>query len=612
MGSGTAPQTCCGGGTPNPCGCPASGCSAPLPAPWADGDVGSPGAAGSASYSGGTFQIASAGADIYGTSDAFHFVYQNVSGDAEIVARVSSLTNTSQWAKAGVMARQSLDASSSFAYSALWPASGAFLEWRASSGTAADNGAVASLSPPYWVKLVRTGNEFSGFASPDGANWSPLGTMSVPMSDPIYIGLAVTSHADPTIATAAFDGVTVSAAVGGCVPAKSCPAPNNCGTIADGCGGTISCGSCASPQTCGGGGTPNVCGGGASSWGGWMTGYWYPNGWTQPASEIPWGKYTHLIHKQISFSGDGSLDLANSTFYRGAPTGFNYPELVAAGHSAGKKVLWGSGYDCSGIINRAMSPGTIATTVSNIVGFTVSNGYDGIEIDWECNVDVAQYIDLVRRLRAAMPNKVIVLALGENEQATVAAATADVIDQANLMCYDEGAGSGDLWYNAAIYGNTPVAFENSCDLALGRVTGQVVNWTGSYTSPGVPISKIGAGAPFYGYRYFGCTHLHDTACVSQTNANAFPYSALVTDPQRWQPQYQFYDTTYKSDYLSIPSMNEFDAFSGPRYMADFAAWGKSKGVAGFMTFSVEDEYLAGQSGDARYPLTTALYDAVTR
>jgi hypothetical protein len=34
----------------------------------------------------------------------------------------------------------------------------------------------------------------------------------------------------------------------------------NCGTVDDGCGGTLDCGTCASPATCGGAGQPNVCG----------------------------------------------------------------------------------------------------------------------------------------------------------------------------------------------------------------------------------------------------------------------------------------------------------------------------------------------------------------
>ncbi len=37
---------------------------------------------------------------------------------------------------------------------------------------------------------------------------------------------------------------------------------NSCGPLADGCGGTITCGTgCVAPQICGGGGTPSVCGG---------------------------------------------------------------------------------------------------------------------------------------------------------------------------------------------------------------------------------------------------------------------------------------------------------------------------------------------------------------
>jgi hypothetical protein len=46
-----------------------------------------------------------------------------------------------------------------------------------------------------------------------------------------------------------------------CSSLTTCAAEGaNCGMIADGCGGTLDCGTCTLPQTCGGGGTPNVCG----------------------------------------------------------------------------------------------------------------------------------------------------------------------------------------------------------------------------------------------------------------------------------------------------------------------------------------------------------------
>jgi hypothetical protein len=46
----------------------------------------------------------------------------------------------------------------------------------------------------------------------------------------------------------------------GCSPTTCAAVGANCGMIADGCGGTLDCGTCALPETCGGGGTPNVCG----------------------------------------------------------------------------------------------------------------------------------------------------------------------------------------------------------------------------------------------------------------------------------------------------------------------------------------------------------------
>jgi MYXO-CTERM domain-containing protein len=47
-----------------------------------------------------------------------------------------------------------------------------------------------------------------------------------------------------------------------CTPITACPAGDDCGSVSNGCGGMITCGTCTAPQTCGGGnpGTPNVCG----------------------------------------------------------------------------------------------------------------------------------------------------------------------------------------------------------------------------------------------------------------------------------------------------------------------------------------------------------------
>src|SRR5437879_7609082 len=83
--------------------------SQPLPVSWLDQDVGSVGVAGSANYANGTFTVAGAGQGTFFTaSDGFHFVYQPLSGDGTMVARVVSLQGSSA-AQAGIMIRETLD-----------------------------------------------------------------------------------------------------------------------------------------------------------------------------------------------------------------------------------------------------------------------------------------------------------------------------------------------------------------------------------------------------------------------------------------------------------------------------------------------------------------------
>ncbi len=59
------------------------------------------------------------------------------------------------------------------------------------------------------MKIERKGNDFSGSISPDGQTWTQLGTaQTIAMTDPVYIGLAVTSHVDAaTLRTFTFDSV---------------------------------------------------------------------------------------------------------------------------------------------------------------------------------------------------------------------------------------------------------------------------------------------------------------------------------------------------------------------------------------------------------------------
>src|SRR5438477_11471440 len=168
----------------------------PLPSPWADQDIGTVGTPGQASFLEGTFIERGSGADIGGSADAFHYIYQPLSGDGKIVARIATQKNSDPSAKAGVMIRETLAAGSKYAAVVITPSNAIVFQRRtAINGTTASTTATGpQFVAPYWLKLTRTGNSLASYYSSDGVTWTSGGSASVTMGSSVFIGLAVTSH----------------------------------------------------------------------------------------------------------------------------------------------------------------------------------------------------------------------------------------------------------------------------------------------------------------------------------------------------------------------------------------------------------------------------------
>jgi hypothetical protein len=92
----------------------------PLPSSWKTEDVGVIGQPGNVTYSGGTITVVSTGQGVGGTADGMEFVYQPLSGNGTIVARVASVQPIPSSAVAGVMIRETLDPSATNASVAYW------------------------------------------------------------------------------------------------------------------------------------------------------------------------------------------------------------------------------------------------------------------------------------------------------------------------------------------------------------------------------------------------------------------------------------------------------------------------------------------------------------
>ena len=185
-----------------------------LPPGWAAADIGAVGTPGSASGDTGLFTVEGAGADVWGTADAFRYVYTTLSGNGSITTRVTSEEYVNDWTKAGVMIRETLTAGSRHAYMLVSPGKGLAFQRRVSTNGSSLSTAAGLGKAPYSLKLTRSGNMITAAMSADGLTWTTVGSETITMASTVYVGVAVTSHLASTLATATFASTAVAAATG--------------------------------------------------------------------------------------------------------------------------------------------------------------------------------------------------------------------------------------------------------------------------------------------------------------------------------------------------------------------------------------------------------------
>jgi hypothetical protein len=183
------------------------------PSPWLSLDIGSTSLTkpGSSWFYNGVYSVAGyTTGDLYGSTDYFRYFYQSASGDCSIVARITGMTNGG--GKAGVMIRETLNGNSTYLDTSMSPGGGsATMFYRTTTGGVTNNTSVSGPTFPYWLKVTRVGNTFTGYCSPDGTTWTTIGSQTITMATSVYIGMPVCSHSYGGVGpmcTAVFDNVT--------------------------------------------------------------------------------------------------------------------------------------------------------------------------------------------------------------------------------------------------------------------------------------------------------------------------------------------------------------------------------------------------------------------
>ncbi len=174
---------------------------------WSAEDIGATGLSGTETIGADRIAVAGAGADIWSSADAFHYVWRPMSGDGEIVARVTSIEYIRGWTKAGVMIRASRDAGAAHATMLVSAGKGLAFQRRLTNGGDSVSTVGGTGTAPVWLRLTRRGDTVSAYASLDGENWRFVGSELIAMGRDVMVGLAVSSHLETARAHAVFDAV---------------------------------------------------------------------------------------------------------------------------------------------------------------------------------------------------------------------------------------------------------------------------------------------------------------------------------------------------------------------------------------------------------------------
>ncbi|MEK7952070.1 Calx-beta domain-containing protein [Luteolibacter soli] len=188
---------------------------ASLPMPWDEMEIGSGTVAGSSAHSGDTYTVSGAGAlgsgFLNSRNDAFHFVWQTISGDGEIIARINSLQASGTNSRVGVMIRDTLASNSRHVFMGMTDDND--YRWVRRTGMNGNTSTTSSgtgTTPNAWVRLTRVGDTITAYKSSDGTTWTQVGSLTANYPSNCYVGLVVASGSADGLNTSQFSNVSVT------------------------------------------------------------------------------------------------------------------------------------------------------------------------------------------------------------------------------------------------------------------------------------------------------------------------------------------------------------------------------------------------------------------
>jgi TolB protein len=158
----------------------------------------------------GEYRITGGGANVWGTADAFYFVWKKASGDMTLSAEVQWVgTSATEHRKAVLMIRQSLEPGSAYADAVSHGNGLTSLQFRGAANEQTYQ-LFTQVDGPVRLRIERKGSQFTMYAGKPNEELKIVGPIEyVGLQDPVYVGLGVCSHVATTLETAVFSNVKI-------------------------------------------------------------------------------------------------------------------------------------------------------------------------------------------------------------------------------------------------------------------------------------------------------------------------------------------------------------------------------------------------------------------
>jgi chitinase len=332
----------------------------------------------------------------------------------------------------------------------------------------------------------------------------------------------------------------------------------------------------------------------------WVSGYYvgYQRDMYKP-EEIDWSGLTHIIMGAVLARSDGTLD---TTFFIDSVNG---PALAAdianRAHAAHKRAILMLGGAGNGTQIRLAVTNHRALFITNLINAMNNLGYDGIDLDWEDDVDLDLFVTFAQQLRQAAPNAILTMPGGtiNANYETVDSRLVNVIkelDQFNMMSYYPAtayAGSGwESWHNSPLKGakpTTPVSIEDSFN---------------RYVVAGVPKAKLGMGIGFYAICYTGGVTGPNQSTVGATiegGDNDYPLAEIYGTGGVYSETTKHWDAEAYNTYLSLPIYAPerhgclYVSFEDERSIDEKGTFSRDNGYGGIIIWTINQGYVKTHS-----------------